>query len=1367
MVVTFLALGARGQDRQYTFSRIDVSNGLSHNQVNTILKDKNGFLWFGTMSGLNRYDGYAIKTFRNTPDSNSIVDNYVSNIWEYPGNKLWIASRNDVSMFDLSTEKFDRNYERYLQSLSLPAGNIVNIRKDSKNNYWFIYDTLGVFRYGPDKKLIHFYPIKNNTSAIATNNVTYIAEDSYGYLWLAHRNGLLEKMDPVSQKIVTRIDKLQQLNKGSFTYSIFIDRDNDLWIWAGDPRGVFLLDSKTGNINAFNENSSRHKLNNNLVNGITQDRNGLIWVATDHGGVNLINKGHHFPIHYLVNDPENNKSLSQNSVTSLYRDNSGIIWAGTYKQGISYINENIIKFAHYKHKTSDANSLQYDDVNRFVEDAKGNIWIGTNGGGLIYFDRIKNKFTQYVHDPSDPGSLSNNVIVSLCIDHEQKLWVGTYLGGLNYFDGKKFIHYRHNDSIPGSLSDDRVWEIFEDSQKNLWIGTLNGGLNKLDRQTKQFLHFQFEEGNPATIQSNYISALLEDRKGNLWVGTAGGIEVLNKKANAFIHYGNTTASNSLSNNNVIAVLEDNSGRIWVGTREGLNLFDNKAGTFRTFTKTDGLPDNTILTILEDDKHSLWITTPNGLCNIILKNEGNNSDISFDIKNYDEVNNLQGKEFNENAALKTRAGELIVGGPYGLNIINPAHINTNQTKPEIVFTNFQVFNKNIEAGDRVNNRVVLKKSIIETQEIKLRFNENVFSIEFAALNFSRGNKDKYAYRLEGFNTDWLYTDGTQRRATYTNLDPGTYFFKVKALSNDGTPSEEKALKIIVLPPFWKTPLAFVLYALAIGGILFFARRLTVERAKMRFEVEQQRKEADRMHAIDAMKTKFFTNVSHEFRTPLSLILSPLDRILKTTHEPEEKTQLQLIHRNAKRLLHLINQLLDFRKMEVQEFKLHLAPGDIIKFTKDISYSFSDIAEQKNIEFSVHSNAEKLETYFDRDKLEKILFNLLSNAFKYTPNNGKISIELISNDDDKFEIKVKDNGIGIPADKHERIFERFFQNDVPESMINQGTGIGLAITKEFVRLLEGTVHVTSEPDKGTCFTVILPVKKISEEAGKTVIQNEWANAAENGETRLNGSARSGEKNSKKATILIVEDNEDFRFYLKDNLKLKYIVVEASNGKEGWQKIKDIIPHLVVSDIMMPQLTGIDLSRRIKNDPRTSHIPIILLTAMESEETQLEGYHIGINDYIAKPFTFEILDARIKNLLQQQKQLKKDFQRQIEINPGQITITPVDEQFMKQTVEAVEKNISNTAYSVEDLSRDLFMSRVALYKKILALTGKTPVEFIRMMRLKRGAQLLEKSQMTISEIAYEVGFNNPKIFSKYFKEEFKVLPSQYQAGKQQQHG
>jgi DNA-binding response OmpR family regulator len=469
-------------------------------------------------------------------------------------------------------------------------------------------------------------------------------------------------------------------------------------------------------------------------------------------------------------------------------------------------------------------------------------------------------------------------------------------------------------------------------------------------------------------------------------------------------------------------------------------------------------------------------------------------------------------------------------------------------------------------------------------------------------------------------------------------------------------------------------------------------------------------------------------------------------------------LNLVQRNAKRLLGLVNQLLDFRKMEVQEIKLHPAIGDIIGFSKDISHSFVDIAEKKNIRFSFSSNVDSLEIYFDKDKIEKILFNLLSNAFKYTHDNGVVSVNMLysgpvnNENDGTLAIEVKDTGIGIPADKHERIFERFFQTDVPESMVNQGTGIGLAITKEFVRLHNGIITVKSEPDQGTCFTVLLPAKKVFDPSTRTVsipIQEEDAEQILSEESP---------KSSKKKMILVVEDNEDLRFYLKDNLKGLYHVEEATNGKDGWEKTKLLNPDLVVSDIMMPLMDGIELARKIKGETLTAHIPVILLTAMGSEEKQLEGLKVGVNDYITKPFTFEILASRIRNLMAQQKLLQKRFQKQIEVNPGEVTITPVDEIFLKQALEVVEKNMDKPEFSVEDFSRDMYMNRVTLYRKILSITGKTPVEFIRSMRMKRAAQLLEKSGMSVTEIAYEVGFNNPKIFTKSFKEEFKVLPSQY---------
>lgn len=1344
------------QSEHYIFSKLDIYSGLSHNQVMAILKDPDGFLWFGTQSGLNRYDGYSFKIFRNkSDDSTSLNDNAISALYELPGGKMWVATGKAPCIYDSHTEKFDTSYANYLQYLGLPSGTVTNIVKGNNGRYWFLYDNTGLYLYSAKEKKAIQYGQKFIPNS--SDNISSIYETRDDKLWLVYQSGFLQEYDLKSNKVIFSSTALQKLNKGNNSYGILIDRDGDVWLWCY-TFGVYLFHPPDNSIRQFNESTSSSKLNTNLISQIVQDNNGLIWVATDHGGVNLIDKKNNFRTTYLLNDFRDPKSLSQNSITTVYKDDYGIMWMGTYKQGVNYLNGNIVKFPHYHHQATNAKSLQYNDVNRFVEDRSGNIWIGTNGGGLIYFDRTNNTFKQYLHDPNNKNSLSNNVIVSLWIDHENIVWIGTFYGGLNSFDGNKFKHYRHNNNDPSSLADDNVWEIFEDRELNLWIGTLGGGLDRFDKKTKRFQHFQFEYGKPSPLPSNYISSILQDRKGNLWIGTNDGIAVLEKNNFSPKLYQHTNKKNSLSSSFIICLFEDSKGRIWVGTREGLNLFNEQTNTFQTLTTSDGLPDNLILNILEDDRQTLWLSTPNGLCNAIPKETKNG--IGLSIINYDEINNLQNREFNDNAALKTRAGELIFGGPSGFNIINPAKIEKPVYRPEIVFTGLQILNNNIEPGELINSRVLLKQSLPQTRSIDLKYKENVFSIEFASLDFAHRARDKYAYMLEGFNSDWLYADGNQRRVTYTNLDPGHYTFKVKVLSGGNVWSKEKTLGISIAPPLWRTPVAYVIYALLIAGLLYLIRRITLERIHMRFEVKQQRREAERAHALDQLKTKFFTNVSHEFRTPLSLVIAPLDKIINNTNDEEQKKQLGLVQRNAKRLLNLVNQLLDFRKMEVQELKLHLAIGDIIQFVKDISCSFSDVAEKKGIQFSFQSNIEELEIYFDKDKVEKILFNLLSNAYKYTHDNGKVSVQLEYTPSLSTEtagtiaIEVGDTGIGIPAHMQEKIFERFFQTDVPDSMVNQGTGIGLAITKEFVKLHTGVITVKSEPDKGTCFTVLLPATKINEPVLRSPNINvsvEEADTLALEEIRINGKTK---------TILVVEDNEDLRFYLKDNLKGQYHIEEAVNGKEGWEKIRQLNPDLVVSDIMMPLMDGIELARHIKTNTATAHIPVILLTAMGSEEKQLEGYKIGINDYVTKPFTFEILASRIKNLLAQQKLLQKRFQKQIEVNPSEITVTPLDEKFMKQALEVVEKNMDNPDFSVEDLSREMNMSRVTLYRKTLSLTGKPPLEFIRSIRLKRAAQLLAKSGMTIAEIAYEVGFNNPKVFSKFFKEEFKVTPSQYVA-------
>jgi signal transduction histidine kinase/DNA-binding response OmpR family regulator len=808
----------------------------------------------------------------------------------------------------------------------------------------------------------------------------------------------------------------------------------------------------------------------------------------------------------------------------------------------------------------------------------------------------------------------------------------------------------------------------------------------------------------------------------------------------------------LSNDNIISIFNDGRGFTWVGTRDGLNVYNPQTNTFQVFRKEEGLPDNTILNIVEDNAHDLWISTPNGISRVSCFGDLKTG-ICISCVNYDRLDGLQGKEFNENAALKTRKGELVFGGPNGFNLFNPANLKFKTLAPRVVLTGLQVFNQNIEAGDKLSKQVILQKSIAETEDIRLRYDENIFSIEFAALGYVNTQKFKYAYRLEGFNKNWLYTDGNARKVTYTNLDPGEYTFYVKASNDQGVWNEQPvAVKIIVLAPFWRTPLAYLIYVLAGLAILYFARRMVIQQTKMRLALEQA-------HELDLMKTRFFTNVSHEFRTPLSLILTPLERMIGAAEEPVRRTQYQLIHRNARRLLNLVNQLLDFRRMEVNELKLHATDGDIVQFIEEAAGSFTDIAEKKQIKFSYSATLKSLYARFDHDKLERIIFNLLSNAFKFTGEKGQVTVEVDTTTSEAgtaLDIKIKDTGIGIPEDRHDKIFERFFQHEVPGTLVNQGSGIGLAITREFISLMDGLIVVESEEGVGSVFTVILPVTEaVPAVAPPAIIETEAMQAEAE---PASGIVTTPGK--KEHTVLLVEDNEDFLFYLKENLREYYNIAEAVNGKEGWQKTLSVHPDIIVSDISMPVMSGIELCDKIKQDPRTKHIPVVLLTALTSEEQQLRGLETGAADYMTKPFNFEILVSKIKNLLRQQQSLKQAFTKLVAVKTTDVQVEDPNQRFVQEALAIVERNISNAGFSVEELSRALLLSRAAVYKRLFVLTGKTPIEFIRQLRLQRAAQLLEKSNMTVAEVAYETGFNNPKYFSKYFKTEYGKLPSAYQS-------
>lgn len=1359
LLAVFAAVRVCAQADSYSFSRLDISNGLSNNQVNCFYRDDKGFLWIGTLSGLNRYDGYQFKVFRHDlKDTNSLSENFVSRILEGPHDKLWVETKTVFCILDLRTEGVTRNIQAALAELGISGTAVSDIRKRSDGSYWFLMDRQYLWQYDPAiRKAKRIY------SAPVNEPVASFQFDGTGLCYVLSMNGKLIWLDTGTGKTAGSTDVPGRIFDGTLlTFQIFIDSDNDLWLYsqATNPKGVLWVQPQQGRFTLIGKDQGPVRLNNNIVASVVEASKGEIWIGTDHGGMNIFNKATN-TIRYVLNREDDVKSLGQNSIVSVYHDNKGYVWVGTYKKGISYYHPGIINLPLYRHHTAGRNSLTYDDVNRFAEDAKGNIWIGTNGGGLNYFNRATNTFTGYTHDQANPASLSNNVIVSLFIDKQEKLWIGSYYGGLDCFDGNRFTHYRHDPADTNSLSDDRVWEIFEDSKGRMWIGTLGNGLDLFDRKTKVFKHYK--PYVPNSIRSNYVAAFMEDQSGNIWIATSDGLNIMDARGDFSYYQHQSGDSESISNNNVTTIVQDKRGWIWIGTHDGLNIYTAPGKKMMTLHIRDGLPHNTILTLVEDKNGWIWAGTPNGLTSIMPDEKGQLQNFRF--INYDERDGLQGREFNENAVLRTTKGELLFGGAGGFNLFMPPTAKHRQFDAQIVLTSFQVFNKPVAVGEKIDKQVILPTSLAYTDKIVLKHNQNVFSVEFAALDFANTEKIKYAYKLDGFNNDWLYTDAGQRMATYTNLDAGTYKLRVKAMNSEGVWSEESVpLTIKVLPPFWKTPLAYIIYILVVAAILYFARRMELQRARRRYAIEEEKKEARRKHELDLMKIRFFTNVSHEFRTPLSLILAPIDKMLQQNPGADMRTQIEMLQRNAKRLLNLVNQLLDFKKLEEKELTLNATTGDIVSFIHDVSRSFTDIADIKHITFSFRSNEDVFYTRFDHEKTERILFNLLSNAFKFTLPNGHVTVDVKLEEKGavyELVLRVTDTGIGIAKDKQAQIFERFFQTEVPDNMVNQGSGIGLAITREFVRLHGGDIVVESEPDRGSSFIVTMPV--VPQEP--PLPQEAYPAEEDLAEALMDvlPVAKEDKKPAKQPIVLLVEDNDDFRFYLKDNLKEHYHIIEAGNGKLGWQKALAAHPDLVVSDVSMPEMNGIDLCKKIKADKRTSHIPVILLTALTGEEQQLRGLETGANDYMTKPFNFEILQTRIRNQLQQNLVLKKTYQKQVEVKQGEITVVPAADRFLQQVIAELEKNMAEPDFSVEDLSRALCMSRVALYKRMLSVTGKSPLEFIRDMRMQKAAMLLEKTEMTIAEVAYEVGFNNPKNFSKAFKATFQVLPSAYRLQKQ----
>lgn len=817
-------------------------------------------------------------------------------------------------------------------------------------------------------------------------------------------------------------------------------------------------------------------------------------------------------------------------------------------------------------------------------------------------------------------------------------------------------------------------------------------------------------------------------------------------------------SMKLSNDAVNHVYKDSRGLVWIATREGLNVYDTRRHMFLDLSPVAEAKGNFIAAITEDQERNMWVSTSRKVIRVTVASDGKGSYL-FDSRAYNSEDGLQNCDFNQRSIKTLHNGIIAIGGLYGVNVFAPDHIRYNKMLPNVMFTGLSLFDEAVKVGQSYGGRVLIEKELNDVENVEFDYKQNIFSVSFASDNYNLPEKTQYMYKLEGFNNDWLTLPVGVHNVTFTNLAPGKYVLRVKAINSDGYVGiKEATLGIVVNPPFWMSWWAYLLYAAGLVVVLFLARYRMLKREREKFHLQQIENEVAKNEEINNMKFRFFTNVSHELRTPLTLIISPLEGMLKETTDELQSTRLQLMYRNAQRLLHLVNQLLDFRKGEMSTHQLSLSEGDIISYVHSVCNSFLLMADKKHIQFSFFSGIDTFSMAFDADKVGKIVMNLLSNAFKFTPEGGRVTvmIEHVTGTPDTLEIKIADTGIGISDVDKEHIFDRFYQADHKGVEETTGNGIGLSLVRDFVTLHEGEVKVFDNIGTGSVFVIQFPVKHVEtqvqlpEETGMSVGDEEDREMKE--EVR----EETGRKDF--PLLLVVDDNEDFRIFMRYSLELQYRVKLAVNGNEAWEMMQEELPDLVISDVMMPQMDGNELCRLIKQDKRTAHIPVILLTARQNTEAKLEGLQTGADDYVTKPFNMTILVLRIRKLIELSR-YHRVTQGMIDPAPSEIVITSLDEKLIEKAIKYVEDNMSRTELSVEELSRELGMSRVHLYKKLLQITGKTPIEFIRVIRLKRAAQLLRESQLHVSEVAFEVGFNNPKYFSRYFKDEFGVLPSVYQ--------
>lgn len=1317
--------------QQTAWQSISIAEGLSQGMVYDLMQDKEGFIWVATKDGLNRYDGYNFKVYTHDPyNPFSISGNTCTTLLQDTKGRIWIGTEKDgLNLFDTRTQRFyhaqiaDKNQKN--------AGNysIINIKEDSFSNIWVITDD-------PDK----IYTITSTES---------LPEKSDFSAWI---------QEAIFDRNLTKFLSDGHYMRSQYSYSLYRNHPNH-------PTANTIL-TTVGRVGP----------------PIIQDNKGRFWVFRD----DLIECWDKIGVKKISN------FFDKATITNLLSD--GSIAIANKEHLWIFEPDSLLKLNALDAKSAFAPIPNGRNVTRIIQDNSGNLWLGTGGFGLLKFNPLTRQFRSYLPDHS-PAMLwqdhqgrnyvhgnfnptyqyfqlntNENSIIPLPIKIADKTFVHQYLmqdkkgnfwimyGIIGRFE--KFLAKYSKDwqlvkeyPIPQSELIRGLYKlkIHEDEKGNIWLGMTDGNLWKFAPMDETFTAFSFKNLLPQNGSTVETFAMYQDINHVLWIGTQKGlikITNLQGRPQFSIYKNNTNDRKSLSNDFVSGMIDDPfqpQKYLWLSTKGGgLERLDKQNNTFDHFSEKEGLPNKVVYGVLVGDDNNLWLSTNRGISRLNPK--------TLIFSNFNKSDGLQEDEFNTDSYFKANSGELLFGGINGLTIFKASEINSKKTEPQVKLIGLKVNNKTIEPTDENS---IIDNSIEYLQKLNLAHDENLVTLEFGLMEYTNSAKNRFRYRLKGIDKDWIDA-GTTRFANYAQLPAGNYTFQVMGTANGEIWSKPVELHIIVSPPFYATWWAYLLYFVLISYIIYRFYQNQLNRVRLQTQLFYKDKEAERLTELDTIKTQFFTNISHEFRTPLTLLLGPIGTLL--TKYPQE-TVLPLMQRNAYRLLNLINQLLDLGKLESKEMQLNLQKGDLAKFIGILASSFSSLAENKQIGFEVNIQPKSYIADFDADKVEKIITNLLSNAFKFTPRGGKINLVAEHSDassDKLWRITISDSGIGIAPDKLDKIFDRFYQVESNTSRNYEGTGIGLALVKELVKIMHGEIRVESTIGKGSTFFVEIPFERV--EADDALTDFHVSRQLFN---KVNSASETQSYNPDKnqQTLLLVEDNEDLRLYIRSVFEETYQVIEAIDGQDGLEKAIELTPDLIISDLMMPRMDGFEMCRTLKSDEKTSHIPIIMLTAKAEVEHRIEGFNLGADEYLVKPFNRAEIIARVQNLLEKQARLQAFFSQYIvTLQPDTKKALSVEDTFMLKIKQITEAHLSDSGFGVEQFSREIGMSQSQLLRKMKAISNKTVIEFLKDYRLERAAQLIRQNTGTIAEIAFAVGYENPSYFTKSFQEKFGVLPSDY---------